>query len=66
MIHGCIFYRIVSLDMNTKISSEVEILCNKADCGLIEPTRMAVMKDKMYVIESAQKISAFEGNQGIN
>ena len=52
--------------MNANISSEVEILCNKADCGLIEPTRMAVMKDKMYVIESAQKISAFEGNQGIN
>ena len=55
-------YRIVSLDMNTNISSEAEILCNQADCGVIKPFRMAVMKDKMYVIENAQrKISSFEG-----
>ena len=48
--------------MNTKISSEVEILCNQADCGLIKPFRMAVMKDKMYVLEGGQKkLSVFEG-----
>ena len=48
--------------MNANISSDVEILCNQADCGLVEPSRMFMMKDKMYVLEGAQKkISAFEG-----
>ena len=48
--------------MNASISSEVEILCNQEDCGVTEPFRMAVMKDKMYVIERPlTKISAFEG-----
>ena len=57
-------YRIVSVDMNTDISSEVEILCSQGDCSLmIEPIRMAVMKDKMYAIENSQKkiSSAFQG-----
>ena len=48
--------------MNVSISSELEILCNQADCGLVEPSRMFMMKDKMYVLEGAQKkISVFEG-----
>ena len=55
-------YRIVSLNMNASISSEVEILCKQTGCSLIKPTRIAVMKDKMYVIRSAHKnISVFEG-----
>ena len=55
-------YRIVSLDMNTNISSEVEILCNQTDCGVTEPFRMAVMKNKMYILVGVQKkISVFEG-----
>ena len=55
-------YRIVSLDMNTNISSEVEILCNQTDCGVTNPFRMAVMKDNMYVLVGVQKkISVFEG-----
>ena len=57
-----LIYRIVSLDLNASVSSDVEILCNQTDCGVTEPFRMAVVKDEMYVIESEQKkISAFEG-----
>ena len=48
--------------MNANISSEVEILCSQGDCSLIEPIRIAVMKDKMYVIENLKRtVSVFEG-----
>ena len=55
-------YRIVSLDMNASISSEVEILCNQADCDLSQPVQMEVLKNSMYVVDSGRKkISVFEG-----
>ena len=60
-------YRIVSLDMNANISSEVEILCSQGDCSLIEPIRIAVMKDKMYVIENSKRtVSVFKGISRFN
>ena len=50
------------------MSSEVEILCNQDDCGLVSPARIAVVKDQRYVISHDGKISAFEGmsNDALN
>ena len=43
------------------MSSEVEILCNQNDCGLVRPKRIAVVKDQMYIYHEDTKISVYEG-----
>ena len=50
------------------MSSEVEILCDQADCGLVRPKRMAVVKEQMFVLQRDGKISVFEGesNDALN
>ena len=53
--------RIVSLDLRTNVSAEVEMLCNQDDCSLEEPERMAVVKNKMYIYQNIKKISVFKG-----
>ena len=53
--------RIVSLDLGANLSSEVEILCHKADCGLINPMGMAVVKDHIYILQVGGRISMLEG-----
>ena len=53
--------RIVSLDLRANVSSEVEILCNVTNCGLVNPYRMAVVKNLMYVLQDKKNVSVFEG-----
>ena len=53
-------YRVVSLDFEANMSSEVEILCHKANCGLVKPISMAVVKDQMYILRDKRRISLFE------
>ena len=43
------------------MSSEVEILCNKDDCALVNPFRMVVVKDQMYILQAGGRISMLEG-----
>ena len=52
---------IISLDLRTNISSEVKILCHKADCGMVNPMGMAVVKDQMYIFHAGGRISMLEG-----
>ena len=54
-------YRIVSLDLNAKMATEVEILCNMTSCGLVKPMKMALLTDQMYVLHEKKKMSVFKG-----
>ena len=54
-------YRIVSLDLRANMSAEVEMLCNQAECDFQNPRRMAVVKDKMYIVHDGTMISVYEG-----
>ena len=57
-------YRVVSLDFEANMSSEVEILCHKADCGLVNPISMAVVKDQMYILLDGGGVLLLEGKVG--
>ena len=42
------------------MSSEVEILCNQADCDLEKPIRISVVKDQMFIVQE-RVVQVFEG-----
>ena len=56
-----LFFRIVSLDLRTNMSTEVEILCKETDCSLLGPNRMTLVKDQMYILHNTLKVSLLEG-----
>ena len=43
------------------MSTEVEVLCNQAECDFQDPKRMTVVKDKMYILHTDSKISVSKG-----
>ena len=50
------------MDLRANVSSEIEILCKQTDCGLVKPYRMAVVKNKMYIVQNQiNKVPVFEG-----
>ena len=54
-INENLHYRIVSLEMATNISSEIKILCSEHQCLLDSPTKVAVAKDKIFVLGRSEK-----------
>ena len=43
------------------MSTEVEVLCNQAECDFQSSKRMAVVKDKMHVLLGYTKVSVSKG-----
>ena len=43
------------------MSTEVEIFCNQADCGLVKPISMVVGNDQMYAYAYSSHISVYKG-----
>ena len=43
------------------MSSEVEMLCDRTDCDLVTPYRIAVVKDQMYILHWNRRITVVEG-----
>ena len=59
--HNTNISRIVSLDLKADMSTEVEILCNQAECHFQHPEKMTVVKDKMYILRFSSGISVSKG-----
>ena len=47
--------RIVSLEMATNMSMEITVLCGQSDCGLTEPRILAVVENKLLVVDSGRR-----------
>ena len=50
----------MSLDFDANMPSLVNILRGQTNWKIESPTRMAAVKDQMYILEGYQKISLFE------
>ena len=54
--------RIVSLEMATKMSMEITVLCGQSDCGLTGPRKMAAVGNKLFVVhDGLRTIHVSEG-----
>ena len=60
-VNPIIFFRLVSLDLRTNMSAEVEVLCNQAECDFQHPERITVVKDKMYIVHDLIAITVSKG-----